>query len=133
MTKVEQEGKSHKEVRKEYTLNKLTGLGQEIIEKIEEKKVPSIRVPSRGTGNIVYDDAKRYYVLGDRYGKRSLGNVKQIRKLGQMVYVGNFCKDLVARDKTATIREMYYVSEGWGISFKLALEDGVTGLKMGLD
>ena len=33
--------KSHKEIRKEYTLNKLTGLGQEIIEKIEEKKVPS--------------------------------------------------------------------------------------------
>ena len=119
--------KSHKEIRKEYTLNKLTGLGQEIIEKIEEKKVPSIRVPSRGTGNIKYDEAKRYYVLGDRYGKRSLGNVKQIRKLGQMVYVGNFCKDLVARDKTATIREMYYVSEGWGISFKTQQESNIVG------
>ena len=111
------EGKSHKDQRKEYTLNMLTGLGREIIEDIEENKVPSIKVPSRGTGNIVYDNAKRYYVLGDRYGRRSLGNVKQIRKLGQMVYVGNFCKDLVAREKTATIREMYYVSEGWGISF----------------
>ena len=97
------------------------------IKQVEEQKVPSVRVPSRGTGNIVYDNAKRYYVLGDRYGKRSLGNVKQIRKLGQMVYVANFCKDLVAREKTATIREMYYVSEGWGISFKNQQESNIVG------
>ena len=93
------EGKSHKELRKEYTFNKLKGLGQEIIEEIEKQKVPSVKVPSRGTSNIVYDEAKRYYVLGDRYGRRSLGNVKQIRKLGQMVYVANFCKDLVQGKK----------------------------------
>ena len=116
-----------KEERKEYTLNKLTGLGKEIIEAVEENKVPSVKVPSRGTGNIVYDNSKRYYVLGDRYGRRSLGNVKQIRKLGQMVYVGNFCKDLVAREKTATIREMYYVSEGWGVSFKTQQESNIVG------
>ena len=120
-------GKTHKEEMKEYTYNKLKGLGQEIIEDIENSKVPSLKIPSRGTGNIVYDDAKRYYVLGDRYGRRSLGNVKQIRKLGQMVYVGNFCKDLVAREKTATIREMYYVSEGWGISFKTQQESNIVG------
>ena len=123
----EKKGKSHKEIRKEYTFNKLKGLGKDIIEDIEKNKVPSVRVPSRGTGNIVYDEAKRYYVLGDRYGKRSLGNVKQIRKMGQMVYVANFCKDLVAREKTATIREMYYVSEGWGISFKNQQESNIVG------
>ncbi len=127
MTDKKEKSPSHKEERKEYTLNKLTGLGEEIIEDIEKNKVPSIRVPSRGTGNIVYDDAKRYYVLGDRFGRRSLGNVKQIRKLGQMVYVANFCKDLVAREKTATIREMYYVSEGWGISFKTQQESNIVG------
>ncbi len=121
------EGKSHKEERKEYTFNKLKGLGQEIIEDVEKSKVPSIKVPSRGTGNIVYDEAKRYYVLGERFSRRSLGNVKQIRKMGQMVYVGNFCKDLVAREKTATIREMYYVSEGWGISFKTQQESNIVG------
>ena len=108
---------THKEQRRQYTFNKLKAFGQEIIEDVEKEKVPTLRIPSRGTGNIVYDPDKRYYILGDRFGKRSLGNVKQIRKLGQMVYVANFCKDLVLRDKTATIREMYYISEGWGIEF----------------
>ena len=124
---VKQGNKSHKELRKEYTYNKLKALGQEIIEDVQKQKVPAVKVPSRGTSNIVYDNAKRYYVLGDRYGKRSLGNVKQIRKLGQMVYVANFCKDLVQREKTATIREMYYVSEGWGISFKTQQESNIVG------
>ena len=44
-----------------------------------------------------------------------------------MVYVANFCKDLVQREKTATIREMYYVSEGWGISFKTQQESNIVG------
>ena len=127
MDELQQKNQDHKEKTKEITLNQLKGLGQEIIEDIEKNKVPSIKIPSRGTGNIVYDEAKRYYVLGDRFGRRSLGNVKQIRKLGQMVYVGNFCKDLVAREKTATIREMYYVSEGWGISFKTQQESNIIG------
>jgi DNA topoisomerase-6 subunit A len=34
MAEVEKEGKTHKELRKEYTYNKLKGLGQEIIEVI---------------------------------------------------------------------------------------------------
>ncbi|MDR2873329.1 MAG: DNA topoisomerase IV subunit A [Methanobrevibacter sp.] len=111
--------------RKETTLNKLKGLGQTIIDDVHEKKIPSLKIPSRGTSNLVYDKDKRYYVLGDRYGKRSLGNVKQIRKIGQMMYVSNFCKNLVQIEKTATLREMYYVSEGWGMSFANQQESNV--------
>lgn len=85
--------------RKDITVNKLKSLGERIIDEINQNSVPSIKVPSRGTSNIVYDDDKRYYVLGERYGQRSLGNVKQITKIAQMVYVANFCKDLVRRVK----------------------------------
>ena len=118
---------THRDQRKEYTFNKLKGFGQEIIEEIGQNKVPTVKIPSRGTGNLIYDPDKRYYVLGDRKGRRSLGNVKQIRKLGQMVYTANFCKDLVLRDKTATIREMYYISEGWGIEFNTQQESNTVG------
>ncbi|MDR0900275.1 MAG: DNA topoisomerase IV subunit A [Methanobrevibacter sp.] len=113
--------------RKEIAYNKLKGLGQDIIDDVSKKNIPVLKVPSRGTSNIVYDDEKRYFVLGDRYGKRSLGNVKQIKKIGQMVYLANFCKDLVQREKTATIREMYYVSEGWGVGFDNQQESNIVG------
>ncbi|GAB6055049.1 DNA topoisomerase IV subunit A [Methanobacterium alkalithermotolerans] len=113
--------------KKEIAANKLTSLGTSIIEDVTKNKIPNIQVPSRGTSNIVFDEQKRHYVLGDRYGKRSLGNVKQIKKIGQMVYMANFCKDLVQREKTATLRELYYVSEGWDVEFGDQQESNIIG------
>jgi DNA topoisomerase-6 subunit A len=113
--------------RKEITINKLKSLGETIIEDVAQNKVPAVKVPSRGTSNIVYDENKRHYVLGDRYGQRSLGNVKQIKKIGQMVYMANFCKQLVEREKTATLRELYYVSEGWEVEFGTQDESNIVG------
>ena len=52
---------THKEQRKQYTFNKLKELGQSIVSDVEKNQVPSLKIPSRGTGNIVYDDAKKYY------------------------------------------------------------------------
>jgi len=113
--------------RKDIAINKLKSLGEMIIEDVQEMNVPAIKVPSRGTSNIVYDDIKRHYVLGDRFGKRSLGNVKQIKKIAQMVYMANFCKQLVRSQKTATLREMYYVSEGWDVDFGDQQESNIVG------
>ncbi|GAB4314611.1 MAG: DNA topoisomerase IV subunit A [Methanobacteriaceae archaeon] len=113
--------------RKDIAVNKLKSLGEMIIEDVQKMKVPAIKVPSRGTSNIVYDDVKRHYVLGDRYGKRSLGNVKQIKKIGQMIYMANFCKELVRSQKTATLRELYYVSEGWDVDFSDQQESNIVG------
>ena len=61
--------------KKDITVNKLKSLGEIILEDVEKNSVPAIKVPSRGTSNIVYDEDKRYYVLGDRYGRRSLGRL----------------------------------------------------------
>ena len=72
--------KEHTVNRKELAVNKLKSLGERILEDVNQNNVPAIKVPSRGTSNIVYDDQKRYYVLGDRYGQRSLGNVKRSKR-----------------------------------------------------
>jgi DNA topoisomerase VI subunit A len=119
--------KEHSVHRKELAVNKLKSLGERILEDVNQNNVPAIKVPSRGTSNIVYDDKKRYYVLGDRYGQRSLGNVKQIKKIAQMVYIANFCKELMKTGKTATLREMYYVSEGWDVDFGDQQESNIIG------
>ena len=113
--------------RKDIAINKLKSLGDRIIEDVNQNAIPAVKIPSRGTSNLVYDEDKRYYILGDRYGQRSLGNVKQINKIAQMVYMANFCKDLVRRGKTATLREMYYVSEGWDVDFGDQQESNIVG------
>ena len=46
--------------RKDIAINKLKSLGDKIIEDVNQNSVPAIKIPSRGTSNLVYDDEKRY-------------------------------------------------------------------------
>jgi len=41
--------------------------------------------------------------------------------------MANFCKQLVEREKTATLRELYYVSEGWDVEFGTQDESNIVG------
>ena len=44
--------------RKQLALNKLRGLGDEVLEPLLQEEVPNIKIPSRGTGNIIYNEEK---------------------------------------------------------------------------
>ncbi|MDI6819979.1 MAG: DNA topoisomerase IV subunit A [Candidatus Hodarchaeaceae archaeon] len=109
MPKVEGRGKERKKRAEE----KLVALGAEIIEDIARVVPPRLKIPSRSTSNIVYDEANRYFVLGPHYGVRSAASIKQVKKFAQTMCVADFCKELITSKKFATLREMYYTAEGW--------------------
>lgn len=107
--KVEKRGKE----RKKKAEGELKNFGKEVVEDIEHAEPPRIKIPSRSTSNIVYDEANRYFVLGPRYGVRTAASMKQVKKFAQTMCVADFCKELIKDDKFATLREMYYTAEGW--------------------
>ena len=41
----------------------------------------------------MYDKKNRYYVLGPRYGLRSAGSMKQVKKVAQLLCTADFAKD----------------------------------------
>jgi DNA topoisomerase-6 subunit A len=92
---------------------KLQGFGKEVIGDILKARPPRLKIPSRSTSNIRYDEKNRYFVLGDKYGVRSAASMKQVKKFAQTMCVADFCRELIANDKFATLREMYYTAEGW--------------------
>jgi DNA topoisomerase-6 subunit A len=92
---------------------KLAGLGKNVIEDILHARPPKLKIPSRSTSNIIYDEANRYFVLGPRYGVRSAGSMKQVKKFAQLMCTADFSKELIDGKKFATLREMYYTAEGW--------------------
>ncbi len=92
---------------------KLTGFGVSVLEDISRVESPKLRVPSRSTSNIIYDEKNRYYTLGDKFGVRTAANVRQVKKFAQMLCAADFCNGLIASGKFATLREMYYTAEGW--------------------
>ncbi len=99
--------------RKKKVLAKLGEFGKAIVQDFERGIPPRLKIPSRGTSNIVYDERHRYYVLGPAYGIRSAASMTQVKKLAQTLCVADFCRQLVNSGKFATLREMYYTAEGW--------------------
>ncbi len=99
--------------RKERILEELRKLGRGVLQELREGRPPKLRIPSRGTSNIVYDEEHGYYVLGPRYEVRSASSMAQVKKFAQTLCVADFCRELVKAGKFATLREMYYTAEGW--------------------
>lgn len=109
MPKLEKRGKE----RKKKAESELKNFGKAVVEDIKDAEPPRIKIPSRSTSNIVYDEANRYFVLGPRYGVRTAASMKQVKKFAQTICVADFCKELIKDGKFATLREMYYTAEGW--------------------
>jgi len=91
----------------------LANLGKEVVDDITKARPPRLKIPSRSTSNIIYDETNRYFVLGPHYGVRSAGSLKQVKKFAQLMCTADFCRDLIRSGKFATLREMYYTAEGW--------------------
>ncbi|MBP1929406.1 DNA topoisomerase-6 subunit A [Methanolinea mesophila] len=76
-------------------------------------EVPSISLPTRTKRNIEYDDESEVWKYGDRESVRSAGNAKSALHLLKMAYVIWFLKKQILENRSSTLRELYYISEGW--------------------
>ncbi len=122
-------------VMSDRALNRLRRLARKVLECLEDGK--PLRIPKRTTSNIEYDPDSGIYKVGDAKLERRPDTLKGSKKLAQMMCVAAFAKELVERNRSATLREIYYTSEGWDVSFKdqresdAIIEDleAATGLK----
>jgi DNA topoisomerase-6 subunit A len=112
-------------------VSKLNELGAEIYRQIERGEFPRIKIASRTTSNIVFDEGLNQFILGEQRAVRSASNIKQIRSLTQLLWVASFAKRLVAEGKSSTLRDLYYHSLNYGIKFREQMEsdDTVTDLE----
>lgn len=92
---------------------KLEDFASGVLESVDKVAPPKMRIPSRSTSNIIFDEKERYYTLSGKMGTRSAANMRQVKKFAQTMCAADFCKELIEAKKTATLREMYYTSEGW--------------------
>jgi len=104
--------------RKKEVLERLQGLGLSIYDQLIENKFPAVDIASRSTTNIVYDPEIRQYILGDRMVKRSAGNVRHLRPLTELVWIGNMVSKLAQEGKTSTLRDVYYMAQAYDVNFK---------------
>ncbi len=91
----------------------MDGLAETIYGNLKRGDIPELQLSSRTKSNIVFDDMHRVWKYGTSMTTRSAMKTDGAYMLLRTMYMSEFIKDMVAADKSSTLREMYYISEGW--------------------
>jgi len=77
-------------------------------------KIPFYLVPARTKSNIVFNEKTRVWNYGKAQTVRTAKTQDGAYTLLRTMYSIDFIKEMIDQNKSFTLREMYYISEGWG-------------------
>ncbi|EQD29988.1 DNA topoisomerase (ATP-hydrolyzing), partial [mine drainage metagenome] len=80
---------------------------------IESGDIPEMRLSSRTKDNIVFDQSKSVWKYGSSSVVRSVKTTDGAQFMAKSLYTIEFIIDMIKNSKSSTLREMYYISEGW--------------------
>src|SRR5437879_12688329 len=75
-----------------------------------------MKIPLRTESSTQCDSTAAVWKDGNRMGVRSEKKLKGALMLLRTMYVLEFIRDMIRDSKSSTLREMYYISEGWDIA-----------------
>jgi DNA topoisomerase-6 subunit A len=90
---------------------KLESLARAVVEQAAKKKDPEVMIPARLLSNVAFNEKTRHVEMGDAKQSRSFFNYGQAKRFMQTLLVAGKCKELIERGKTASIRQIYYLSK----------------------
>ena len=101
------------EGRFQLAVEKLTGLAEIIYQQIDKGQIPKMIIPLRTKANIRFDPKMSVWKYGKASGARTAKKLKGAQMLLRTMYMLEFIEDMIKEEKSSTLREMYYISEGW--------------------
>ncbi len=99
--------------RQKEALDGLTGLVERMYDQLDGGEIPSMELPLRSKRNIEFDANHNVWKYGDLKTSRSAKTVNGAVMMLRTVYTAEFINDMIRDNKSSTLREMYYISEGW--------------------
>ncbi|MCH7591449.1 MAG: DNA topoisomerase IV subunit A [Planctomycetes bacterium] len=90
---------------------KLEALAKSVAEMALKQKDPAIAIPTRALSNVSFNEKTRHVEMGDGKQSRNFFNYGQAKRFMQTMLVGSKCKELIEIGKTASIRQIYYMSK----------------------
>src|SRR6266545_3314158 len=91
-------------------------IAEEIYEELDVGQIPKMKIPLRTKANIRFDSKHAVWKYGSLTGVRSAKKLKGALMLLRTMHVLEFIRDMIRDNKSSTLREMYYISEGWDIA-----------------
>lgn len=92
---------------------KLLDIANKWYQQMQNASIPYISLPTRTKHNIEYDESSEVWKYGDKETLRVANSSKGAIHLLKMAYVVGFLKQQLKENRSSTLREMYYISEGW--------------------
>ncbi len=104
-------------------LTELLKIVECVYDQMRRGEIPEIEITTRTKQNIEFKEDSEVWVYGDRKSIRSAKSLKGAYQILKMIYLIGFLKEQLTQNKSSTLREIYYISENWGIAkFKEQIE-----------
>ena len=116
IAKTTQKTQENQTKRFEEAVTRLGSLATEFYKQLDSGKIPQMELPSRTKSNIEFDNKDRVWKYGKDQTSRSAKKRDGAYMLLRTVYMIDFIKEMIDTQKSSTLREMYYISEGWDIA-----------------
>jgi DNA topoisomerase VI subunit A len=102
-------GKSR--AKKNTTDQNIEALARAVVAMAEDEQDPAIAIPTRSLSNVAYNEKTRHVEMGGNKQSRNFFNYGQAKRFMQTMLVASKCKELIAINKTASIRQIYYMAK----------------------
>jgi DNA topoisomerase-6 subunit A len=99
----------------EETKEALHDVVTEMYDKIIKGDPPTMTLPVRTKNNIGFDNKLGVYKYGKKKSIRDATSLGSAKQLLRALHVIEFIEEMIDAEKSSTLREMYYISEGWGL------------------
>ncbi len=96
------------ELNRELTLDRINYLTDSLIEMIYETGRPAIRLPSRTSANIIWDEKNDLLLLGRQIMEKQFHSLASVADITRLMKVLEKINELLLKDLHATKREIFY-------------------------
>ena len=108
----------------------------EVVEEMHDRMLkgtpPTMTLPVRAKTNIEFNQRLGVYKYGKKKTIRDASSLGSARQLLRALHVIEFIEEMIDTEKSSTLREMYYISEGWGLG-KFENQNGSNNLAEDLE
>ncbi len=93
--------------------DRLVQIAEAIHSQLCADDIPYLEVSSRTKNNIVLDEDHKVWKYGSDVVTRSAKDLGGATNILRNLYTIDFIRGMIRSGKSSTLREMYYISEGW--------------------
>lgn len=93
------------------TAQKIEALALLVASSARKQKSPRMEIPTRSLSNVRFDPKKAIIEMGSNKQVREFFDLGMAKKFMQTILIASACKQLIDAGKTASIRQLYYMSK----------------------